>query len=276
MGTIFDTLDGLIGVEPDFISVTYGTGRQSDRTATARIARTIGSEYHIPAVAHLTAQYADHAMIDETLDAFHDAHVKAVLALRGDAVEGREPLHVFEHASDVVAYIRQRRPEMSIYAACYPEGHPEAPSFEADLQCLKIKVDAGVDRLISQLFYDNDDFLRFVDRARALGIDTPIEAGIMPVTNAKQIRHMVSLCGSKLTSGVTAMLEHWGDDPDALRRAGIVYASQQIADLVAHGVEGIHLYTMNHPGITRSIWNNVRPLFTNGSPQADGRRPAQT
>lgn len=261
VGTIYDTLDGLEGLMPDFISVTYGTGRRSDRTATARIAKTIHTEYGIPAVAHLTAQYADREVIDQALDMFDDAGVAAVLALRGDSVEGREPAGVFDHASDLAAYIRSRRPNLSIYGACYPETHPEAASPEEDMEHLKIKVDSGVDHLVSQLFYDNADFLDFMDRARAAGIQVPIEAGIMPITNEGQVRHMSEICKARIPAAVESILERWGDDRASLREAGIIYASQQIADLVAHGVDGIHLYSMNHSGVTRRIWHNVRHLF---------------
>lgn len=262
VGTIYDTLDGLEGLMPDFISVTYGTGKQSDRTATARIARTIHTEYGIPSVAHLTAQYADKEIVDQALDMFDRAGVAAVLPLRGDSVEGRTPAGVFDHASDLVAYIHAKRPDMTIFGACYPETHPEAASPQADLDNLKIKVDAGASHLISQLFYDNDYFTDFLGRARGTGIDVPIEAGIMPITNAGQVRHMSEVCAASIPPAVNTILDRWGDDRTSLREAGIIYASQQIADLVSQGVDGIHLYSMNQAGVTRRIWHNVRHLFT--------------
>lgn len=261
VGTIYDTLDGLQGMHPDFISVTYGTGKQADRTATARIANTIRAEYGIDAVAHLTARYADRQTIDRELDLFEDAGVKATLALRGDSRIGTDPCGEFQYASDLVSYIRQRNPDMKVYAACYPEGHPEAPNLDADIDHLKTKVDAGVNHLISQLFFDNEDYLRFLDKVRAAGITVPIEAGIMPVTNAARVKHMVSMCGSRIPSTVEQMIARWGDDADAMQEAGILYASAQISDLVARGVDGIHLYTMNKAVTTRRIWNNVRVLF---------------
>lgn len=261
VGTIYDTLDGLQGVDPDFISVTYGTGKQSDRTATARISNTIRQEYDIPVVAHLTAQYLDKDGADEALDLFEQAKVRGVLALRGDSVEGREPAGVFEHASDLAAYIRSTHPDLDVYGACYPEGHPEATSLSQDVENLKKKVDAGVSHLVSQLFYDNSDFLNFVSLAREAGIDTPIEAGIMPVMNVGQVRRMGKICGARIPHALDRMLDRWQDDKKSLRAAGIVYASQQIADLVAQGVDGVHLYTMNHPGVTRRIWQNVGDLF---------------
>ncbi|OFQ98215.1 methylenetetrahydrofolate reductase [NAD(P)H] [Alloscardovia sp. HMSC034E08] len=261
VGSIYDTLDGLQGVNPDFISVTYGTGKTADRTATARICHTVRKEYNIPVVAHLTAQYLDHAQVDEALDMFQQAGVKAVLALRGDVVEGREPAGVFTYASDLVRYIRQQCPDMPVYGACYPEVHPNSAGVVDELRHLKTKVDAGVSNLITQLFFDNDDFFRFVEQARIAGIDVPIEAGIMPVTNAAQVRRMVTMCGARIPKELSAMLERWGDDADAMRQAGVLYASQQIADLVSRGVDGVHLYTMNHPCTTRRIWANVSALF---------------
>ncbi|MFR0557249.1 methylenetetrahydrofolate reductase [NAD(P)H] [Pseudoscardovia radai] len=261
VGTIYDTLDGLQGVDPDFISVTYGTGKQSDRTATARISNTIRQEYDIPVVAHLTAQYLDKDGADEALDLFEQAKVRGVLALRGDSVEGREPAGVFEHASDLAAYIRSTHPDLDVYGACYPEGHPEATSLSQDVENLKKKVDAGVSHLVSQLFYDNSDFLNFISLAREAGIGTPIEAGIMPVMNVGQVRRMGKICGARIPHALDRMLDRWQDDKKSLRAAGIVYASQQIADLVAQGVDGVHLYTMNHPGVTRRIWQNVGDLF---------------
>ncbi|NMM99687.1 5,10-methylenetetrahydrofolate reductase [Bifidobacterium sp. DSM 109958] len=262
VGTIYDTLDGLEGLHPDFISVTYGHGTQSDRTATARIANTIRTEYGIPTVAHLTALYSDHEVIDQALDMFDKAGVTAVLALRGDELPDHERVGVFPHASDLVAYIRERRPDMKVFGACYPEGHYESASLDDDIANLKVKVDAGVTHLISQLFYDNDDFYRFLDKARAAGIDVPIEAGIMPVRGAKSVRRMAERNASRIPARLARLLDRWEGNAEALRAAGINYASEQITDLVSHGVDGIHLYTMNHPGSTRRIWSNVEPLFT--------------
>ena len=262
VGTIYDTLDGLEGLHPDFISVTYGHGTASDRTATARIAHTIRTEYGIPTVAHLTALYADHEVIDHALDLFDKAGVTAVLTLRGDELPDRERVGVFPHASDLVAYIREKRPQLKIFGACYPEGHYESRSLDEDIAHLKTKVDAGATHLISQLFYDNDDFYRFLDKARAAGIDVPIEAGIMPVRGAKSVRRMAERNASRIPERLARLLDRWEGDAEAIRAAGINYASEQITDLVAHGVDGIHLYTMNHPAGTRRIWQNVGPLFT--------------
>ena len=150
---------------------------------------------------------------------------------------------------------------MKIYGACYPEKHPQAATLEEDIDNLKKKVDAGVTHLISQLFYDNEDFLRFLDKARTAGIDVPIEAGIMPVMNAKSVLNMSSKCQSKIPEKLGIMLDKWGSDKALLKEAGIAYASEQICDLVARGVDGVHLYTMNHPCVSRRIWSNVKPFF---------------
>lgn len=265
VGTIYDTLDGLEGVEPDFISVTYGHGSQSDRTATARIANTIRTEYRIPTVAHLTALYADRTVVDQALEMFESAGVMAVLALRGDSVAGRRPAGVFGHASDLVAYICERKPDMRVFAACYPEGHFQSASLRDDINNLKIKVDCGATHLISQLFYDNADFYRFIDLSRKAGVRVPIEAGIMPVTSATSVMSMAERNKSRIPERLEALLQRWGDDKQSLHRAGVVYAAEQIADLVAHGVDGVHLYTMNRPGTTRKIWQLVQPLFSGTS-----------
>ncbi len=261
IGTIYDTMDGLQGIKPDFISVTYGTGKSTDRTATARIANTIRAEYGIESVAHLTAQYLDRNGVDQALEMFKQAGVSAVLALRGDTIEGAQPANIFCHASDLVEYIAQSGTDFDIYAACYPEKHPQASSLDEDLDNLKKKVDCGVNRLISQLFYDNEDFFRFLDAARDKQIDVPIEAGIMPVTNVHSVKRMAKMCGARIPEKVRVLLDKWGSDPDSLKTAGVIYACEQISDLVANGVDGIHLYSMNHPGVTRRIWSNVYSLF---------------
>ncbi|MDY5150882.1 methylenetetrahydrofolate reductase [NAD(P)H] [Actinotignum urinale] len=268
VGTIYDTLDGLADLQPDFISVTYGHGSQSDRTITARIAHTIRQEYRIPVVTHLTALYSSEERVDQTLDMFEAAGVRAVLALRGDQLEGYEPQGRFNYANELVAYIREKHPDMLVFGACYPEGHSECPDMKQDVENLKRKVDAGATILISQLFYDNEKFYRFRDMLDAAGITVPVEAGIMPITSMKSTINMAKRGGVTIPKTVYSLLDKWGDDTNILRSAGVVYASQQISDLAANGVDGIHLYTMNHPGDIRRIWGNVQNLFE----KDDGRR----
>ena len=257
VGTIYDTLDGLQGLDPDFISVTYGTGKSSDRTLTARIAHTV-NEYGIPAVAHLTAQYLDKDDVDEALDLFDQAKVSGVLALRGDRVEGAEPAGVFDHASDLAAYIREKRPNLKIYGACYPEKHYEAPSMEEDLHWLKHKVEQGADALISQLFFDNDAFYRFMDAADQKGITVPIHAGIMPITSAKMINTTINLSGASIPKALSDLIATYGENPSDMRKAGIEYAARQINDLAEQGMHYVHIYTMNHSETAKEICGLIK------------------
>lgn len=165
----------------------------------------------------------------------------------------------FKYAGELVAYIRERG-DFGVSAACYPEGHLESPDLVSDIRHLKEKVDAGAQHLVSQLFFDNEDFFRFLERARIAGINVPIEAGIMPVLSARSIQRMVSMCGASLPAKLTRILARYGDHPEALREAGIAYAIDQIADLIAGGVEGIHLYTMNNPDVARQIAGSIASI----------------
>jgi methylenetetrahydrofolate reductase (NADPH) len=174
-------------------------------------------------------------------------------------VEGRAPAGDFAHATDLVGFLADQGFE--VLAACYPERHPEATSMDADLAHLKEKVDAGASHLISQLFLDNASFYQFLARARSAGITVPIEAGIMPVVNERQIRRMVRLCDAELPEKFRTMMDRYGSDDVAMRDAGIAYAVNQIVDLVSHGVDGVHLYTMNDPEVARRITEATASLF---------------
>jgi len=149
-----------------------------------------------------------------------------------------------------------------VSGACYPEGHPESPDLLSDIRYLKQKVDAGAQHLVSQLFFDNEDFFRFVERCRLAGIDVPIEAGVMPVLNKGSIERMVSLCGASIPRKLARLLAKYGDHPEAMRQAGLAYAVEQISDLIAGGVDGIHLYTMNNPAVAQHISDSVSALRT--------------
>ena len=237
--TIYAALDELSQLYPDFISVTCGC-----ETAA-----------HMPCI-YLTE---DDAL--RTLDELKKAGIENILALRGDETPGRERAHVFEHASDLVAFIKRNAPEFNVIGACYPEGHTEAQTMAADIRNLKTKVDAGASELISQLFFDNATFYRFLERCEIAGISVPIEAGIMPVTNKKQIERMVSLCGATLPVKFQRAIAKYGDNAEAMRDIGIAYAIDQIADLLANGVDGIHVYTMNNPYIAKKITEAVKNLL---------------
>ena len=197
--------------------------------------------------------------MEESLQELREEGVENILALRGDKIPGVEPKTDFLHASDLIAFIREQG-GFSVSGACYPEVHTEAPDPITDIRNLKKKVDAGAGHLVSQLFFDNGAFYSFVERARIAGITVPIEAGIMPVVNARQILRMVSLCGASLPPKFTRMISRFEQNPTALRDAGIAYAIDQIVDLIAQGVEGIHLYTMNDPDVARRISQAVENL----------------
>ncbi|MDR2202554.1 MAG: methylenetetrahydrofolate reductase [NAD(P)H] [Clostridiales bacterium] len=256
--TIYGALEEIGTSAPDFISVTYGAGG----VYTAQIAETVEKRYGIPSVAHLTCMYSGR---DDVLRLTKDLKAKGidnVLALRGDAVAGAEAKGEFKYASDVIEFIKSVG-DFHIIGACYPEGHAEAKDTVEDVRNLKRKVDAGAEHLISQLFFDNDSFYAFLERARLVGIDVPVQAGIMPVTNKKQIERMVALCGVRLPKKFLKIMERYEHRPEAMRDAGIAYAIDQIVDLTARGVDGIHLYTMNQPYVARKIKDAVSNIITN-------------
>ena len=257
--SIYTTLDGLKDIRPDFISVTFGAGGSQVNQTTHEIASIIQNRYHIPAMAHLTCVAAGRAEVDHLLAQLKGDGVENVLALRGDVNPDIPPKTDFAHASDLVAYIHARG-DFGVSAACYPEGHLESPDLVSDIRHLKEKVDAGAQHLVSQLFFDNEDFFRFLERARIAGINVPIEAGIMPVLSQNSIRRMVSMCGASMPRKLTRILAKYGDHPEALREAGIAYAIDQISDLIAGGVDGIHLYTMNDPDVARQIAGSISAI----------------
>lgn len=254
--TVYNTLDELTDLKPDFISVTYGAGGTQPGCSTREIVSIIKKKYHTESIAHLTCVNSAKSDIDCVIEEFKAHGVENVLALRGDINPDIEPKKEFLHACDLIAYMKERS-DLSFSGACYPEGHPEAPSLDEDIANLKRKVDAGASHLMSQLFFDNDYFYRFLEKARAAGINVPIEAGIMPCVNAKQIQRMVTMCGASLPHKFTRLIAKYGDSPEAMRDAGIAYAVDQIIDLAANGVDGIHLYTMNNPYVARKISESV-------------------
>ena len=257
--SIYTTLDGLKDIRPDFISVTFGAGGSQVNQTTHEIASIIQNRYHIPAMAHLTCVAAGRAEVDHLLAQLKGDGVENVLALRGDVNPDIPPKTDFAHASDLVAYIHARG-DFGVSAACYPEGHLESPDLVSDIRHLKEKVDAGAQHLVSQLFFDNEDFFRFLERARIAGINVPTEAGIMPALSQNSIRRMGSMCGASMPRKLTRILAKYGDHPEALREAGIAYAIDQISDLIAGGVDGIHLYTMNNPDVAKQIAGSISAI----------------
>ena len=258
--TIYDTLDALRDIEPDFISVTYGAGGNPADRSTVQIASDIKHRYHIEPLAHLSCVNSTKEHIGRVLDDLRENDIENILALRGDLNPNVPPQTDYRYASDLIDDIKQYG-GFDIAAACYPEVHPEAADLEEDLLHLKEKVAAGATHLISQLFFDNNDYYNFLYRVRQAGITVTIEAGIMPVTNRKQIERMVSLCGASLPKKFVRIMHRYGDDPAAMQDAGIAYAVEQIVDLISNGVQGIHLYTMNNPLIAHRINQAVASLI---------------
>lgn len=258
--TIYKTLDDLKDISPDFISVTYGAGGNAGDTSTADIASNIKQKYSITPLAHLTCVNYTKEEVGQILDLLKEKGIKNVLALRGDINPNLPPKREFRYASELVEYIKKRG-DFYVSGACYPEGHMDAENIDKDIERLKIKVDAGVDNLISQLFFDNDCFYRFLVKARRAGITVPIQAGIMPVINKAQIERMVTLCGAGLPPKFTKMMQRFEHSPEAIKEAGIAYAVDQIVDLVSHGVDGIHLYTMNNPYVARRINESIKGII---------------
>lgn len=264
--TVYKTLDELKDLKPDFISVTYGAGGSENCSTTLDIVKRIKNVCGVESASHLTCLYLSKKDATEVLENFRKSGVENILALRGDVIEGREPIGDFKHASDLVKFIKdfdanRNDGQFNILGACYPEAHPKSSSMIEDIQNLKTKVDAGVTHLMSQLFFDNNYFYDFIEKARIAGINVPIEAGIMPVVNRKQIERMVNVCGVALPKKYAAMMEKYEDNTEAIRDAGIAYAIDQIVDLVSQGVDGIHLYTMNNPYVAKRINEAVRSLF---------------
>jgi methylenetetrahydrofolate reductase (NADPH) len=242
------------------VSVTYGAGG-STRKKTLDLVTRIKSDIGIEPVAHLTCVGSTRDEIARIVDELRFAKVENILALRGDPPKGETTFQAteggFAYASELVAFIRNRS-DVCIGAACYPEGHPEAPSLDADLDHLKRKVDAGVDFLITQLFFDNDDFLRFRDRAGKAGIRCPMLAGIMPVLSVKQVKRFTEMCGAKIPGKLLRMIEAVEDDAEAVRHIGMYHASQQCLALIEAGTDGIHFYTLNRSTATRAIYQLIK------------------
>lgn len=254
---IFKTLDEIKLLNPDFISVTYGAGGSNSKK-TATIAAYIQNICEVEALAHMTAVGLDETSLTELLDELNKKQVHNVLALRGDkprAMTDEEFANrYYKHASDLIKVIKERS-DMFIAAACYPEVHPESKSREDDISYLKLKADLGVDSFITQMFFDNDILYRFIEDIRKAGINVPVHAGIMPITKVNQLGTSVSLSGSSVPKELSNLIAKYAEDPEGMKKAGTEYAINQVSDLIKHGVEGIHIYSMNKADITTEIYN---------------------
>lgn len=258
--TIYHTLERLKGQKPDFISVTLGAGGSKDKLSTADIAQKIQEEQFLPSVAHLPAVNFSKEEVVAILNELKEKKVENILALRGDFIPDCLPKKDFRHADDLVAFIHEQG-EFNIIGACYPETHSDAINSVMDIQYLKQKVDAGTNQLITQLFFDNRFFYQFKEKCAIVNITIPIQAGVMPVVNKKQIERITTMSHVTLPEKFLKMMDRYANSPEAIRDAGIAYAVDQIVDLVAQGAEGIHLYTMNNPYVAQKIREATRSLF---------------
>jgi methylenetetrahydrofolate reductase (NADPH) len=258
--TLRATLEDLSAFEPDFVSVTYGAGG-STRDRTVELTKWIKRDLGIEAMAHISCVGATEEELCEILDGLQGADIDNVLALRGDPPRGQtdwKPHPGGLHYSTELAALVSRQYPFCIGAACFPEVHPEAPSLAHDLRFFKEKVDAGATFAITQLFFDNELYFRFVEEARAAGIEIPIIAGIMPITDVKQIKTITGMCKASIPQRLLEALEWRADDPEAVLNLGVAYATLQCAELLARGAPGIQFFTLNRSPATRAILSSLR------------------
>ncbi len=256
---LYETLDELRGLHPEFISCTYGAGGSNSKK-TAEIASHIENELRIRSIAHLTCVALTEEKLLSTIENFRNAGIHSVLALRGDkpfdmseeAFANRQ----YKHPSEIIPILKKSG--FRVAAACYPEKHYEAPTMEEDLHWLKYKVEQGADALISQLFFDNDAFYRFMDAADQKGITVPVHAGIMPITSAKMINTTINLSGASVPKALSDLIATYGENPSDMRKAGIEYAARQINDLAEQGMHYVHIYTMNHSETAKEICQLIK------------------
>lgn len=260
---IYNTIEEIAVYNPSFISVTYGAAGSERGNETIEICRHIKDKYDITPLMHLTCAGSKKEMLDNIFEEVKGRGIENVLLMRGDKradLGEEEQFPSFKFANELIEYARSKY-DFSIGGACYPEGHIQAKTVVQDLFNLRNKVQSGANFLVSQFFFDNDKFYKFVEDARSIDINVPIFAGIMPVLNKNQINRMVELSGASLPEKFKKVLNKYENSPDVLRDAGIAYASEQIVDLLSSGVDGIHLYVMNKPIIAKKISENIGTIL---------------
>lgn len=260
-GSVEKAARTIAGLKPDFMSITYGAGGGTS-DYTVNIAADIMHNYGTPVLAHLTCASSTKEKVCQVVGQLKDQGIENILALRGDIpADAAFPLpDQYHYACELIEDIKAQG-DFCIGAACYPEGHVEAQNWKTDIGNLKTKVDAGVDFLTTQMFFDNNVLYSFLYRIREKGITVPVVAGIMPVMNKKQIRRSCELSGTQLPAKLKAIMDRFGDDPAAMKQAGIAYATEQIIDLIANGVNNIHVYSMNKPEVAEAIRKNLSDII---------------
>lgn len=260
--SISSAIDKVGALKPDFMSVTYGAGGGTSQF-TVDIAKGIQEKYNIPVLAHLSCISSTKEGVKNQLQAIKDAGLNNILALRGDIPEGAAPREEWDYhfASDLVAQIKEFDKDICIGGACYPEVHPESLNQTEDIAALKAKVDAGCEFLTTQMFFDNNIYYNYLYKLREAGIYVPIVPGIMPITKPVQVKRAVQLSGTQVPQRFKYIVDHFGSDEAAMEQAGIIYASEQIIDLLANGVKAIHIYTMNNSRIAEGIQKNLSEII---------------
>jgi methylenetetrahydrofolate reductase (NADPH) len=259
--TVRSATEEIASLTPSYMSVTYGAGGGTSKY-TVEIAKNIKEKYSVPTLAHLTCVSSTRETVRERIEDMKSAGIRNVMALRGDIPSGMEDApRDYKYAIELIREIRESGYDFCIGGACYPEVHPESLNAELDILHLKEKCDAGLDFLTTQMFFDNELYYRFLDKARASGITLPIVPGVMPITRANQVERAISLSGSFVPRRFLALVDKFGDDPRAMTQAGIAYATDQIIDLFASGVTNVHVYSMNKPEVARAILYNLSDIL---------------
>lgn len=245
----------IASLHPDFMSITYGAGGGTSQY-TVDLARDIHQKYGTEVLGHLTCVSSTREHVANMIEEFKSAGIENIMALRGDIPKEGRTVFDYHYASELIREIRKSG-DFCIGGACYPEGHIECEHKKEDILHLKEKVEAGCDFLTTQMFFDNNILYNFLYRIREAGIDVPVLAGIMPITNKKQLARSVQMSGTNVPERFRAIVDHFGEDPQAMKQAGIIYASEQIIDLIANGVKHIHVYSMNKPEVAKAIQDNL-------------------
>lgn len=250
----------IAALHPSFMSVTYGVGGGTSKN-TASIAADIQDKFHTPVLAHLTCVSSTREHVRNMVNIYKEKGIENIMALRGDIPKEGRSVFEYNHACELIHDIKSIDDSFCIGGACYPEGHVECESPSADIRYLKEKVDAGLDFLTTQMFFDNNMLYNFLYRIREAGIDVPVLPGIMPITNRKQVARSVALSGSTVPQRFRMMVDRFGDDPAKMKQAGVIYATEQIIDLISNGVTHIHVYSMNKPDIAAGIMQSLDAIW---------------
>ena len=257
---VLKAAEKIASLNPNFMSVTYGAGGGTS-AHTVALAKDIHEKYGVEVMAHLTCVSSTREHVESMVEQFKENGIENIMALRGDIPSDGKVGEDYQYACQLIKELKAKG-DFCIGAACYPEGHVESPSIKEDIQHLKEKVEAGADFLTTQMFFDNNVFYNFLYKIKEAGINVPVVAGIMPITNAKQVSRAVQMSGTSIIPyRFKMMVDAFGDNPEIMKQVGIIYASEQIIDLIANGVKHIHVYTMNKPDVAEGIMNNLSELL---------------